>query len=307
MGRGLILFLISMCSLGVGIPIAGMMMESFPLYLFNFITVLISAIVLIPIATIVEKTSWSKLGLKNYIGLFVQALLSITLYTTFTLYGLIYASPIAVGIVTSITPAVVAILAFFLLREKLNVRKGIAILLAIVAVLIMQTSGAGAEGGSNSGVGIIFMLLAVLSLALFFILAKKFSVNLPPLTLSAGFLFFGAIQTFPMALIDFLSIDKAVFNESSTWWGIILYAFTGYIIAYIFTFLGISRIHASTAGMATAAIPIVATIVAVLFFGAGIRTVDVIALIIVIISIFIAEFQKRKEDLPMNTPTNYQQ
>src|SRR4051812_1495695 len=100
-----------MSFLGVSIPIAGRMMESFPLYLFNFIAVLIAAIVLIPTATIVEKTKWTKLGLKTYVIFFIQALLSITLYSTFTLYGLIYASPIAVGIITSITPAAVAILA----------------------------------------------------------------------------------------------------------------------------------------------------------------------------------------------------
>lgn len=300
MSRGLILFLLSMASIGACVPIGGVMMETFPVWIFSFVTLAIASIVLILIATIYEKTNWIKLGGKNYFGMFMQALLSVTLYSGFLLYGLVYASPITVGIITSITPAVVAILAFFLLREKINGRKSMSILLAIVAVLLMQVVGSNADGGSNELVGLGFMLLAVVSLSLFYIYAKKFAVDLPSMTLASGLCFFGMLQTLPMAIFEFRSFDIAAFSSVDNWWGILLYSLFGWILAYIFTYAGISKISASTAGMATAAIPIVTAIVSVLFFGAAVRIVDVIALILVVASIIIAESQERKEEESSN-------
>src|SRR5699024_1740856 len=144
--------LLAMSFIGLSIPIGGIMMEVFPVWLFSNITILIAAIVLIPFASSYEKVNLLKLGGKNYAGIFMQSLLTVTLYTVFQLYGLTYASAISVGIITSITPAVVAILAFLLLREKINLKKGVAILLAIIAVLIMELTGV-ETGGPASGIG----------------------------------------------------------------------------------------------------------------------------------------------------------
>ncbi|GAA0440309.1 hypothetical protein GCM10008983_16640 [Lentibacillus halophilus] len=295
MRQGVLLFVISMMSIGMSIPIGDVMMVDFPVLLFTFITILIASIILIPFATIVEKTKWSHISWKNYFGIFMQALLTVTLYTVFQLYGLTYAGPVSVGIITSITPAVVLVLSLFLLRERLNLKKISAVALAILAVLIMEIAGVDPEGGGSS-IGILFMLLAVISLSLFFIYAKKFTVELPPYTLAAGLCFFGMLQTLPIAIYQFNTIDVSVFSGMETWLGILGFAFTAWIFAYTFTYLGLAKINASTAGMASAVIPIVATTFAVVFFGAALRIVDMVALVLVIASIVIAEYQERTKE-----------
>lgn len=296
MNKGLLFILISMGSIGISIPIGGIMMETFPVFLFSFITIAIACLFLVPFATISEKTKWTQLGMSNYFGMFMQALLTVSLYTVLQLYGLVHASVISVGIITSITPAVVAILAFFLLRERINTKKAVAITLAVIGVLIMNLAGVQIEGGSST-LGILFMLGAVVSMALFFIYAKKFSVKVPPYTLAAGMCVFGAIQTFPMALYEFSTFDKAVFSEGVVWWGIFFYTLTAWVFAFLFTFLAIPRLNASTVGMATAVIPVVATIIAIAFLGEVLRTVDVIALVLIVGSIVIAESAEKSENL----------
>ena len=293
MSRGLLYILISMSFIGLTIPVGGALMMKFPVWLFTFITIGIATIIMVPIATIYEKTQWTKLGKKNYYGVFMQAFLTCTLYTVFLLYGLTYASAISVGIITSITPAVVFILAFFLLRERLNLKKITAIALAVIAVLIMNIAGVTIEGGSSI-LGNVFMLLAVVSLSLFFIYAKKFSVELKPFTMAAGLCVMGLFQTAPMALYELSSFDMSTVTAGD-WGGTIFYGITGWALAYSFTFLAMPKINASTAGMATAVMPIVAAVIALLFYDASIRTVDIIALILVIASIFIAEMQEKTE------------
>ncbi|WP_096200779.1 DMT family transporter [Bacillus sp. FJAT-45350] len=293
MNRGLIYFIISMAFIGISIVIGDGAMEKFPVWLFTFATLAVAVVLLVPLASFYEKTKWFKLGKRNYYGIFMQSLLTCTLYTVFMMYGLTYANAISVGIITSITPAVVLVLAYFLLKERLNARKLVAIGLAIIAVLIMNIAGVN-PGGDSSFLGTVFMLLAVVSLSLFFIYAKKFAVELQPLTLAAGLCVMGLLMTLPMAIYEFAAFDMAVVTAGD-WWVTFFYGLTGWALAYSFTFLGIPKINASTAGMATAVIPIVATVVAVLFYGAPLRMVDMIALLLVIASIFIAESQEREE------------
>ncbi|WP_185819844.1 DMT family transporter [Salibacterium salarium] len=300
MRKGVLFFIISMMSIGLSIPIGDVMMVDFPVFLFTFITILIASIILIPFASIVEKTKWGQLGWRNYFGIFMQALLTVTLYTVFQLYGLTYAGPVSVGIITSITPAVVLVLSVFLLRERLNLKKISAVALAIIAVLIMEIAGVDPEGGGSS-IGILFMLLAVVSLSLFFIYAKKFTVELPPYTLAAGLCFFGMVQTLPMAIYEFSTIDLTIFSGGAAWLGIIGFALTAWVFAYAFTYLGITEINASTAGMASAVIPIVATATAIVFFGAPLRGVDMVALVLVVGSIIIAEYQERTKEIPSDS------
>lgn len=157
----------------------------------------------------------------------------------------------------------------------------------------MNIAGVTIEGGSSI-LGNVFMLLAVVSLSLFFIYAKKFSVELKPLTMAAGLCVMGLIQTAPMALYELSSFDMSTVTAGD-WGGTIFYGITGWALAYSFTFLAMPKINASTAGMATAVMPIVAAVIALLFYDASIRTVHIIALILVIASIFIAEMQEKTE------------
>ncbi|MCG7333674.1 DMT family transporter [Sporosarcina sp. ACRSM] len=306
MNKGVLLIVLSMGFIGASIPIGDSMMKTFPVWLFTCITITIAAVILIPLATISEKTKWIKLGFKNYYGMFMQALLTASLYTVFLLYGLTHADAISVGIISSITPAVVLILSLFLLKEKLSMKKVLSIFLAVSAVLLMNIVGVSSKG-STSVLGIVFMLLAVLSISLFFIYAKKFSVELPPFTLAAGLTFFGALQTLPMALIELNSFDMSLFGSVSNWGGIIIYSLLGWVLAYSTTFLAMPKINASTAGMANAVMPIVASAVAVLFYGASIRAVEIIALILVVISILIAESREKKINVEAEPQDYYKQ
>lgn len=295
-----------MIVLGLTIPLGSIAMASIPVWLFTAITLVIACVILIPAASIVEKVNWLQLGRRNYLGIFMQALFTVTLYTVFLLYGLTYASVITAGVINSMVPAVTLLLSFLLLGERLNLRKGIAIVLAVAAVLIMEIVGA-SGGGESNVLGSIFMILAVVSLGLFYVYAKKFSVEVPPIAMSAGLCFFGLLTTLPMAIYEATSFDWSVITPT-IWVIIFSYAILGWVLAYVFTYLGISKVPASTVGMATAIIPITATLYAVLFLGDSLRTVDIFAMILVIISIFIAESNDQNNventESIINTKTN---
>ncbi|CAH0194005.1 hypothetical protein SRABI96_01743 [Peribacillus sp. Bi96] len=298
---GYIFIILNMVVLGLSIPAGSVAMATIPVWLFTTITLAIACIILLPSAKIYEKIKWKELGYKTYFGIFMQSLFTVTLYTVFLLYGLKYSSVIAAGIINSMVPAVTLVLSFILLGERLNIRKSIAIILAVSAVLIMELAGANTEGESSE-LGITFMILAVVSLGLFFVYAKKLAVEVPPVTMAAGLCLMGLLTTLPMATYEAISFDWGKLTPG-LWSAVIAYSLLGWVLAYVFTYLGIPKVPASTIGMATAIIPITATLYAVLFLGDELRTVDIIATLLLIISIFIAESKEREKVGNELTPT----
>ncbi|WP_159462203.1 DMT family transporter [Halobacillus sp. Marseille-P3879] len=287
MNKGFLYILLVMFFLGISIPIGDYAMRTVPVWLFTALTLAVSSIVLLPAAKRYDKVKWRKLGRNNYYGIFMQALFTCVLYTVFLLYGLTYTNVISAGIINSMVPAIVLLLSFFLLGERLNMRKIIAITLAILAVMVMEVVGV-EPNQEASWLGNIFMILAVVSLAMFYVYAKKFAVKIAPITMAAGLCVIGLIMTLPMAIYEAFSFDWSSLN-SSLWVMILAYAFSGWILAYTFTYLGMPKVPASTVGMATAIIPVTATIIAVLFLGESLSLFDGVALLMVIASIFIAE------------------
>ncbi|WP_158734775.1 DMT family transporter [Alteribacillus sp. YIM 98480] len=287
MNIGFLYIIIVMILLGISIPVGDYAMETIPVWLFTALTLTVSSIILLPAAKIYDKVVWKTLGTKYYYGIFMQALFTCVLYTVFLLYGLSYTNVIAAGVINSMVPAIVLLLSFLLLGERLNIRKIIAISLAVCAVLIMEVVGVRVVGEA-SWMGNIFMILAVTSLAMFYVYAKKFAVQIPPLTMSAGLCVMGLFMTLPMAVFESLTFDWESLT-AITWAIIVAYAFSGWVLAYTFTYLGMPKVPASTVGMATAIIPVTATVFAVSFLGETLRVVDGVALVLVIISIFIAE------------------
>ncbi|SDI98641.1 DMT family transporter [Alteribacillus bidgolensis] len=299
MNIGFLYIIIVMIFLGISIPVGDYAMETIPVWLFTALTLTVSSIILLPAAKIYDKVEWKNLGVKNYYGIFMQALFTCVLYTVFLLYGLSYTNVIAAGVINSMVPAIVLLLSFLLLGERLNIRKIIAISLAVFAVLIMEVVGVRAVGEA-SWLGNIFMILAVTSLAMFYVYAKKFAVQIPPLTMSAGLCVMGLFMTLPMAVFESLTFDWESIT-AITWATIVAYAFSGWVLAYTFTYLGMPKVPASTVGMATAIIPITATVFAVSFLGETLRVVDGVALVLVIISIFIAESKDNTDNALENS------
>jgi drug/metabolite transporter (DMT)-like permease len=269
-------------------PIAGAAMEKIPVYLFTAVTLLIAAVVSIPFAKMKEpEIKWTKLGGQNYFKIFMQSLIGAVLYTVFLLYGLTYSSPIMAGIMTSIAPAATLILAFFILKEKITARKVVAVILAVVAVLIMQVQF-GAGPSTFNLFGFVFLCLSVLSVSLFFILAKQISYDLPPFTMTAGILIPGAIMMLPLGLYDMMHFDMSTLT-STDWWVMIYYGVLVWYVPYLLTYLAYQYVSATFVGMGMAITPVAAVVTSVLFFGAQMRTVDYIALILVIISVLVIE------------------
>ncbi|MFT8373588.1 MAG: DMT family transporter [Liquorilactobacillus satsumensis] len=290
MNRGHIFIILQAVLFGISIPIVQVSVATIPVWLFTAMTFGIACIVMVPLARHVDGIKLTDIGRKNMVGILMSSLLGVVLYTLFLLYGLKYSSAVSVAVINSLTPAVTLILSFFILRESLIWQKVLAIGFAVASVLVMNVNGASSHGGNI--IGLLLMILAVVCVSLFFIYANRFSVELPPFTLTAGLFTISFIITLPIGIYQAFSFNWSVMNFS-LWAQVFYYGIGAILLPYLLTYIGITQVPASFAGISMAVVPVASTLVAVLFYHTALKVADVLALILVIISIVVSEARRK--------------
>ncbi|MEE1923332.1 DMT family transporter [Pseudomonas sp. 148P] len=286
MNRGYVYVLLCYFLIGISYPVAKEAMNQVPIWLFTSLTFAMAFVMLMPFARFVDKARLRAIGLRVWLAVSVQSLLGAMLYTVFLLYGLESASAIMAALFTSLAPALVLSLSSLLLKERLTLRKLLAITLAVAGILVLTLPAA--DGGHTTWLGVGFLLLSTLCTAISVIAANRLDVTLPPITLSAGVCLTGCLFSLPMALGQAATFDWHGLG-ASTWWVMVYYAALVWAAPYVLFFMGVTRIPASATGMAIAVVPLAATFFAIAFYGETLHLSDTIALLLVTISIIAAE------------------
>jgi len=192
-----------------------------------------------------------------------------------------------------LAPAFVLILSYFILKEKLSTRKIFAIIIAVTGIAVLTIPKADANG-TTSLIGYIFLFFSTFSTTLGVVAAKKLDIQLPALTMATGVCITGFLFSLPMAIHESLSFNLSVMTLPNVtvliYYGVLVWA-----VPYACFYSGVTKIPASATGMAFSMIPISATIFSVLFFNETIHITDACALLIVTVSIFLAESEESEQ------------
>ncbi|HYK73767.1 MAG TPA: DMT family transporter, partial [Pseudoneobacillus sp.] len=145
---------------------------------------------------------------------FIQAFVGVFLFSIFLLLGSKYTSAIESGIITSLTPALVAIVSVFIFKERLISNQIIGIGIAIVGVLLISLFDLTGTVLLTfySLYGNLLILLAVMGEAIFVTFGKLVSKEISPLRVSTIVVTFGALLFLPFAISEALAFDFTKVN-----------------------------------------------------------------------------------------------
>ena len=219
----------------------------------------------------------ASLPLKGYLSLAVQALCGIFLFRMFLLNGLTHTSSGEAGILTSATPAITAVLAMALLKERAGWKKLTGILLTMAGVLLIQGLLAPENTFDTSHfLGNILVICAASCEALFNIFSRAFvlkgesrnrpAVEPPVQTAIVSFLalilcLIPAMLEDPMRRLYAISLAEWL---ALSWYGLFVTA-----LAFICWYEGISRCGALTAAAFSGMMPFTSALLSVLILGEG--------------------------------------
>ena len=113
------------------------MVASMPVFLAAELGIFVSLLILLPLAFRQRRGPWKTDG-KTHLALLLQALFGIVLYRAFIFRGLRHTTAAAGGLISSAAPALIAFLAFVLLREKISGKRVIGAVSVSIGILAVN-------------------------------------------------------------------------------------------------------------------------------------------------------------------------
>ena len=243
----------------------------------------------------------NKLSFNDIVLLSIQALCGGFLFNMLMMNGLRYTSASAAGIISSTTPAMIAILSIWLLKEQLNSKKIATIALAMLGILFMHLGEIGDHETTSNLFGNFLVLLAVIPEAMFTILAKKHQLGIHPIVSAALSNLLNALFFVPLVL----SILPTVFElhiDLFQWIQIALMILGG-ILFYTYWYLGVPNTPAATAAVTTAIAPLSITLLATIFLGESLTLISCMGMLLVLLSILYGSNVPLKQFLKKTVPS----
>lgn len=267
---------------GSSVVVGKIITGNFPVFLSQGISLVLALSVLIPLSVKLEGKSFRPSG-KDLAILFLQALSGMFLFRVFMLYGLKYASAVHSGILTSTTPAVVAVISFVFLKESATWSKAAGITASFAGVLAINSAGMLYPSGTskNQILGSILILLAVVCEALLTVLRKITVGSISPIKGTTFVCLFSFVLFLPFSIKDAAIFDFR--QVSLNQW--LMLAYFGIIVtaaAYILWFKGVSGVPASTAAVYTACMPVSAVLLSYLILNESFSWIHALGILLAV-------------------------
>jgi len=213
---------------GATSPYVKLAVKVIPPLTYTFIRFLLAFLLILPIF-LKSKPKFKKKDL---------SLVWLSLFSTFNIvlfaFGIRLTLASVGQVIYSFQPIVVAILSYFLLKEKFNRRKILGVIIGFIGVNTIIALPIFGQGFINKGViGNLLIFIGCLSYSYYTVLSKKFSKRYSPLWLTIFFILTTTIVSLIFSMKELSSINYWFSNLTpAIIWAIIYVTVIGTIMAY---------------------------------------------------------------------------
>ena len=226
--------------------------------------------------------------------LFLESFFGNFLFSIFMLYGMRQSSALAAGVIMAAMPAVVGLLSWLLLGERIGARIAAAIGCAIAGIALVALAR-DAEGDLASGslAGSALLLAAVTCEALYVVIGKKLTASLGPKRISAIINLWGLALVAPLALWQLIDFSPR-YIDWSYWALLVVYALAASVATVWLWMTGMRHVPAASAGIFTVFLPVSAAAVGVAFYGERFTAMQVAAFALALGGVVLATWPARR-------------
>lgn len=294
--------LLTMFLWGLAWPVGRLLAESLPPVSIAAIRYAIVVPVLFSILRIRRQSL--KIDRKWALNLAVMGLLSTTLYQAFFLFGVKYAAASDDSLVIGIGPVLIAIMASFVLNERLTRTKALGFVSGLTGIGVISILSPNTEV-LNRYLGVSLVFGGAIAYALYTVLLRRFvsitkadHTRPAPSSLSilAWVSLFGWIFLIPFSLLESPWTYSWPVNS---WLGIAYLAILSTVVGYFFYVEGVSKIGAGRAAIFGNLVPVFGVITSALLLGENISPWHAVSFLLILAGVLLVN--KRKPSSQMNT------
>lgn len=224
------------------------------------------AILALFIVGLIKRQSW-RIN-KRHIPLIVAiGVIGNTISIVTQEYGTMLSSAQMGAIITSSTPAFMVIFARLILKEKLNIKKGLSVCLATIGVLLIVGNG---HINMSSQLGGISLLMAALTWALMSILIKRVPSSYSPVVVTTYSILVAILVLTPFVYKGLAEIHISRLTDPTIGGGLLYLGIISTALAFILWNRGLQLLNASSGGLFFFFQPLVGTLLGWLLLGESI-------------------------------------
>ncbi|GAC1526917.1 MAG: DMT family transporter [Ramlibacter sp.] len=219
--------------------------------------------------------------------LFFESLLGNFLFSICMLFGVSMTSAVSAGVVLAAIPAVVALLSWAFLRERVAPRVWAAVACAAAGMALLATGKTGGNGPPAALAGNLLVLGAVFCEAAYATIGKRLAGVLGPRRITALVNLWGLALMTPLGLWQAWGFDFASVRPG-TWLLLLFYALAASVWSVWLWMTGLRHMPASLAGVFTVMLPVSATAVGVLVLGESFGGLQAAAFVLALAGVLLA-------------------
>ena len=184
----------------------------------------------------IQKADWPRL--------LVCGLFGVTINQLCFFHGLSLSSAFNTGVIMTLSPILVAILAFFILKERLSGLKIGGILLGAIGAALLTTRGA--QSGDSSLLGDFLLLVNAMSYAIYLIIVTPLMKKYSAITVTKWVFTFGMIYIylFPPVTRDLFAADFSGL-PAEVWYKIVFVIVAVTFLTYLLTMYAMETVSAT--------------------------------------------------------------
>ena len=224
--------------------------------------------------------------------LFAQSFFGNFLFSVCMLYGMSLTTALAAGVIMAALPAVVALLSWGWLGERITARVGAAIGCAVLGIALVSAAKADATAAAGSVTGNALLLGAVACEAIYVVIGKQLAAGIGAKRISALINLWGLALVTPFGLWQALSFDFGSVAAAS-WWLLGFYSIAASMVTVWLWMTGLKHVPASKAGIFTVLLPVSAAAVGVLFLGERFSAAQAAAFALALAGVVLATWPSR--------------
>ena len=229
---------------------------------------------------------------------FLESFLGNFLFSICMLFGVSLTSAVSAGVIMAAIPAMVAVLSWAFLRERIAPRVWLAAACAMAGIALLgltrhaESSGGGAADSGHAWLGNLLVFGAVLCEASYAVIGKKLTGALGPKRITSlinlwGFALVTPFGAYAAWRFDFGSVQPGM------WLLLVFYSLAASVWTVWLWMTGLKVVPASQGGVFTVMLPVSATVVGVLALGERLTAVQWLAFAFALAGVLLATLPVR--------------
>ena len=234
-----------------------------------------------------------KIALADFPRIIAAALFGVALNMLTFFKGLSYTSPIMGAVLMVTTPMIVLVLSAFIMKERMENRKVLGIILGLAGTITLILYGKSLVNATNASLGNLLVFVNAVSYGFYLIIVKKLMDKYNAFTFVKWIYTFGFLMVLPFGWGEFQAVDFANLPTDIIWKIGFVVVFSTFL-TYLLNLVSMRELKPTTVAVFIYLQPVFATIFAVSLGKDDLSLVKLLSAVLIFVGVYLVTQKSRQ-------------